>query len=186
WANFSTPAVRDSSKPLPVEFIIQLLWVMVGYSGWNAATYVAEEVKNPERTLPAALAIGTGLVAALYLGLNVIFIYWTPVQGLKGVVAVGDLAAHNLFGDAGAGIFSALMAISIMSTVNAMVTIGPRVYYAMAKNGAFVKAAAVVHPQWHTPVVAILSQGACSILMTLTPIPDLFSYIGLTLTVFTV
>ena len=78
------------------------------------------------------------------------------------------------------------MAISIMSTVNAMVTIGPRVYYAMAKNGAFVKAAAKVHPRWHTPVVAILSQGACAILMTLTPIPDLFIFIGFSLTLFSV
>jgi APA family basic amino acid/polyamine antiporter len=186
WANFSAPAARDSTRPLPVEFMIQLLWVMVGYSGWNAATYVAEELKQPERTLPAALAIGTGLVTALYVGLNMIFIYSTPVQAMKGVVAVGKLAAGNLFGPPGAALFSGLMAISIMSTVNAMVTIGPRVYYAMAKNGAFVKAAARVHPRWHTPVVAILSQGACAILMTLTPIPDLFSYIGLTLTLFTV
>ncbi len=186
WANFSTPAVRDSTRPLPVEFMIQLLWVMVGYSGWNAATYVAEELKQPERTLPAALAIGTGLVTALYLGLNMIYIYSTPVQAMKGVVAVGKLAAANLFGPQGTALFSGLMAISIMSTVNAMVTTGPRVYYAMAKNGAFLKAAARVHPRWHTPVVAILSQGACAILMTVTPIPDLFSYIGFTLTLFTV
>jgi len=70
--------------------------------------------------------------------------------------------------------------------VNAMITIGPRVYYAMAKNGAFLKAAAVVHPRWHTPVVAILSQGVCSILLTLTPIPNLFLFIGFSLTLFTV
>jgi len=186
WDNFSAPATRDSTRPLPVEFMIQLLWVMVGYSGWNAATYVAEELKQPERTLPAALAIGTGLVSALYLGLNMVFIYSTPVQSMKGVVAVGKLSAENLFGPQGAVLFSALMAISIMPTVNAMVTIGPRVYYAMAKNGAFVKTAAAVHPRWHTPVVAIVSQGACSILMTLTPIRDLFLYIGMTLTLFTV
>src|SRR5437763_861485 len=186
WANFSAPAQRESTRPLPVEFMIQLLWVMVGYSGWNAATYVAEELRQPERTLPAALAIGTGLVTALYVGLNMVFIYSTPMQSLKGVVAVGDVAAHNLFGQQGANIFSALMAISIMPTVNAMVTIGPRVYYAMAKNGAFLKAAAVVHPRWRTPVVAILSQGACCILMTLTSIPNLFLFIGFSLTLFTV
>ena len=95
-------------------------------------------------------------------------------------------AVRQLFGDSGANIFTALMAISIMPTVNAMVTIGPRVYYAMAKNGAFLKAAAVVHPRWHTPVASILSQGACCILMTLTPIPDLFLFIGFSLTLFTV
>src|SRR3989442_10807580 len=119
WANFSAPATRDSTRPLAVEFMIQLLFVMVGYSGWNAATYVAEELKQPERTLPAALAIGTGLVTALYVGLNMIFIYSTPVQEMKGVVAVGKVSAENLFGPQFALIFSALMAISIMPTVNA-------------------------------------------------------------------
>ena len=186
WDNFSITAPRDSTNPLPVEFVIQLLWVMVGYSGWNAATYVAEELKDPERTLPAALAIGTGLVTVLYLGLNMVFIYSTPIKDLKGVVAVGDVAAHHLFGQQGASVFSALMVISIMPTVNAMITIGPRVYYAMAKNGAFLKAAGEVHPRWHTPVAAILSQGVCCIFMTLTPLRDLFMYIGMSLTVFTV
>src|SRR5260221_2940799 len=164
WANFSTPATRDSTRSLPVEFMIQLLFVMVAYSGWNAATYVAEELKQPERTLPAALAIGTGLVTALYVGLNMIYIYSTPVQALKGVEAVGALSAQNLFGPQVSALFSVLMAISISSTVNAEVTIGPRVYYAMAKNRAFVKAAAVVHPRGHTPVVASLNQSAGAIL----------------------
>ena len=186
WDNLSIPAVRDSTRPLPVEFIVQLLWVMVGYSGWNAATYIAEELRNPEKTLPAALATGTALVTALYVGLNLVFIYSTPVEALKGVVAVGKVSAQNLFGDSGAAIFSGLMAISIMSTVNAMVTIGPRVYYAMANNGAFFKSAATVHPKWRTPVVAILAQGLCAIAMTLTPIPDLFVFIGFSLTIFTV
>ncbi len=78
--------------------MVSLLWVMFGYSGWNAATYVAEEVRRPERTLPAALAPGTALVAVLYLLLNVIFIYATPLEEMKGAIAVGSLAASNLFG----------------------------------------------------------------------------------------
>jgi len=186
WGNFSVQTARDSTRALPVEFIIQLLFVMVGYSGWNAATYVAEELKEPERTLPRALAVGTGLVTVLYVGLNLMYIYSTPVGGLKGVVAVGKVSALNLFGPGAAGLFSALMAVSIMSTVNAMVTIGPRVYYAMAQNGAFLRAAAQVHPKWRTPVAAIISQGVCTLLMTLTPIPDLFVFIGFSLTTFTV
>jgi APA family basic amino acid/polyamine antiporter len=85
-----------------------------------------------------------------------------------------------------AGIFAALMAVSLTSTVNAMVTIGPRVYYAMAKNHAFFKVAADVHPKWHTPVAAIVAQGVCSILMTLTPFTQLMLYIGFSLTFFSV
>src|SRR5206468_12421957 len=74
WSHFSEPAVRTSTASLPAQFFVSLLWVMVGYSGWNAATYVAEEVRRPERTLPVALAVGAAIVAALYVGLNVIFI----------------------------------------------------------------------------------------------------------------
>ena len=186
WSHFSQRAVRTSTLSVPVQFMISLLWVMVGYSGWNAATYVAEELRQPERTLPLALATGTALVTALYLGLNLVFIYSTPLETMKGVVAIGSLAASNLFGAGVAGIFAALMAVSITSTVNAMVTIGPRVYYAMAKNRAFFKAAAEVNPKWHTPVAAIVAQSVCSMLMTLTPFPQLMLYIGFSLTFFTV
>ena len=98
WGHFSEPAVRTSTVSLPAQFMISLLWVMFGYSGWNAATYVAEEVRRPERTLPAALAAGSLIVAVLYLGSNMIFIYSTPLEKMKGVIAVGTLSASNLFG----------------------------------------------------------------------------------------
>jgi APA family basic amino acid/polyamine antiporter len=186
WAHFSQPAVRTSTLSLPVQFVVSLIWVMVGYSGWNAATYVAGELKQPERTLPAALAAGTGIVAALYVGLNLVFIYSTPLEKMKGVMAIGALSASNLFGAGIAGVFATMMAASIMATVNAMVTIGPRVYYAMAEKRAFFPAAAQVHPRWRTPVVAIIAQGLCAMLMTLTPFPDLMVFIGMSLTFFTV
>jgi APA family basic amino acid/polyamine antiporter len=185
-AHFSMPAVRTSVTPLAAQFAISLFWIYVSYSGWNAATYVAEELKQPSITLPAALALGTGLVALLYIGLNLIFIYATPLESMKGVVAVGALAASHLFGPGVAGIFSALMALSLVATVNAEVTIGPRVYYAMAKNGAFFSMAARVDPQWHTPVYAILVQGLCAMLMTFTPFRELIIYIGFSLNFFAV
>jgi APA family basic amino acid/polyamine antiporter len=186
WSHLWTPAVRTSSNPLPIAFVISLLWVMVGYSGWNAATYVGEELKQPDRTLPASLGIGTCIVTVAYLGLNLLYIYATPLEQMKNVVAVGSLAASNLFGANVGGVFAALMAVSLMATVNAMVTIGPRVYYAMAHNGAFFQAAGKVHPRWHTPVNAIVMQGICAMVMTLTPFPELIIYIGFSLTFFTV
>jgi APA family basic amino acid/polyamine antiporter len=186
WSHFSQPAVRTSTVSLPTQFVVSLLWVMVGYSGWNAATYVAEEIRRPEKTLPRALAVGTALVAALYLALNLVFIYATPLESMKGEIAIGSLSSTHLFGAGVAGLFSILMAISIAATVNAEVTVGPRVYYAMAKNRAFFSAAAAVHPRWHTPVAAILSQGLCAMVMTVTPFPQLVTYIGMSLTLFTV
>jgi APA family basic amino acid/polyamine antiporter len=186
WENFTHPAVRTSITPLFAQFFVSLFYIYVSYSGWNAATYVAEEVKHPARTLPLSLAFGTALVAALFIGLNVLFIYAVPLESMKGVVAVGALAAQHLFGPAVAGVFSAAMALSLLATVNAEVTIGPRVYYAMAKNGAFFSMAAKVDPRWHTPVIAILCQGACAILMTVVPFLSLLLYIGLLLNFFAV
>jgi APA family basic amino acid/polyamine antiporter len=186
WGHFSQTAVRTSTVPVAEQFFISLLWVMVAYSGWNAATYVAEEVRRPERTLPAALAVGCGLVSVAYLALNLVFMYSTPLEKMKGVVAIGSLSASSLFGPGVAGAFSALMALAIVATVNAEVTIGPRVYFAMAKNRAFFPSAAKVHPRFHTPVFAILSQGLCAMLMTLTPFRELVLYIGMSLTLFTV
>ncbi len=105
---------------------------------------------------------------------------------MKGVVAVGALASTHLFGPAVAGAFAAAMVLSVLATVNAEVTIGPRVYYAMAKNGAFFAAAGKVHPRWHTPAIAIVCQGLCSMLMTLSPFVDLLLYIGFLLNFFAV
>jgi basic amino acid/polyamine antiporter, APA family len=186
WDNFSRAAVRTSATPLFSQFFLSLLFIYVAYSGWNAATYVAEELRQPARTLPLSLFWGTGLVTTLFVGLNVLFIYAVPLESMKGVVAIGALAAQHLFGPAVAGVFSGTMALSLLATVNAMVTIGPRVYYAMAKNGAFFAVAAKVNPRWHTPVTAILCQGLCSILMTMSPFLNLLFYIGLLLNAFAV
>ena len=186
WDHFSMPAVRTSTTPIFFQFFVSLFFTYLAYSGWNAATYVAEELHQPSRTLPLSLAWGTGLVAALFLALNLLFIYAVPMEKLKGEVAVGALAAKALFGPAVAGAFAGLMALSLLATVNAMVTIGPRVYYAMAKNGAFFSAAAQVHPRWHTPVTAILCQGACTILLTITPFINLVLFIAFALNFFAV
>lgn len=185
WNNFSMNAARTNpATPIAEQFAYSLFFIYLSYSGWNAATYVAEEVKQPERTLPIALTFGTILVAALFIALNLVFIYAQPLEQLKGKVAVGWISASHLFGPNIAGVFGALMALAIMSTVNAMVTIGPRIYYAMAQNGAFFSIAARVNERWHTPVPAILMQGVCALFMTLSSFRDLFFFIGFLLNFF--
>ena len=191
WDNFAQTASRTSSTPIFLQFFVSLLFIYFGYSGWNAATYVAEELQQPARTLPLSLAFGTSLVAVLYILLNVLFIYAVPLETMKletmkGGVAIGALTATHLFGPAVAGFFSAAMMLSLVATVNAMSTIGPRVYYAMAKNSAFFPAAAKVHPRWHTPVIAIVSQAICTMVMTVSPFVDLLLYIGFLLNFFAV
>jgi APA family basic amino acid/polyamine antiporter len=186
WTHFSQPAVRTSQNSIPAQFVLSLVWVFFGYSGWNAATYVAEELRDPDRTLPRSLLAGTLLVALLYAGLNMAFIYASPLESMKGVLGVGAHAASALFGPSVAGVFSALMAFCLLSTVNAMTMIGPRVYYAMASRGAFFPIAARVHQVWHTPWIAILAQGACCCLMILCgTFAGLVQYIGFSLWLFT-
>ena len=185
WGHFAQAAERTSSTSIPAQFALSLVFVYFGYSGWNAAVYVAEEIKDPERTLPRSLLLGTLLVAAFYAALNCLFIYATPLEEMKGVVAVGAQAARNLFGDSGGGVFAAGMALSLLATVNAMCMIGPRVYYAMARDGAFFSAAGIVHPKWKSPWVAVTAQGVCCCLLILTgTFESLLYYIGFTLWLF--
>ena len=185
WAHFSQSAQRSSASPLFAQFAISLIFVFYGYSGWNAAVYVAEEIRDPERTLPRALILGTIAVAVIYAALNVLYIYANSLEEMKGVVAVGAQAAGALFGGRGGALFSGAMAASLLATVNAMSMIGPRVYFAMARTGAFFPIAARVHPRWNSPWVAVLAQGVCCCLLILTgSFQSLVNYIGFMLFLF--
>jgi APA family basic amino acid/polyamine antiporter len=164
---------------------VSLIFVMFAYSGWNAATYVAGEMKTPERTLPVALVTGTLTVAALYVALNAAFIYALPLESMKGVVRVGAASAGALFGTLGGGFFSVMMAVGLLSCVSAMVLVGPRVYYAMANDGCFFRGAARVHPRWGTPVEAIVYQSLATAVMILTgTFESLIYFIGFALIFF--
>jgi APA family basic amino acid/polyamine antiporter len=184
-SHFSAEAVRTSHHSLGGQCAVSLIFVMFAYSGWNAATYVAEEMKSPERTLPASLVAGTLIVAAFYLALNAAFIYAMPLEAMKGIERIGGAAAEALFGGKGGDFFSAVMSVGLLSTVSAMVIVGPRVYYAMAQDGCFFRGAARVHPRWGTPVQAILWQSLATALMILTGTFDsLLYYIGFALVLF--
>jgi APA family basic amino acid/polyamine antiporter len=185
WHNFAVPAVRTSSHNLALQFAVSLTFVMFAYSGWNAATYVAEEIRTPERSLPKALVGGTVLVIVFYLACNVAFVYAVPLEKLKGVIPVGAEAARALFAGRGGAIFSGMMAAGLLSCISAMVIVGPRVYYAMAQDGCFFRAAARVHPRFQTPVVAVLFQTLATIAMIITgTFEELIYYIGFMLVLF--
>lgn len=184
--HFGLVAERTSNLPLVEQFAVSLVFVLFAYSGWNAAVYVAEEVRDPDRTLPIALTIGTTLVIVLYFFLNVLFVYGVPLEQLKGVVAVGAEVATSLFGAGTAQGFRLAMACALLATVNAMCLVGPRVYYAMAQNGAFFSIAERVHPRWKSPWVSVLLQGVASVVLIILPtFRGLITYIGFTLYLFT-
>ena len=150
-------------------WLLALIPVMFTYSGWNAAAYVAEEIRDPGRNVPRALAIGTAAVIAIYVLLNFLYLYVLPVTELAAVKgSVLDVIADRLLGTRAGDIMGIVSIVSIAASISAMVFAGPRVYYAMARDGLFFPAAARIHPRYKTPAVAIVAQAIWSGLLVLT------------------
>jgi APA family basic amino acid/polyamine antiporter len=167
WSHFS-PAFAWHGEGRVVSAIgLALVPVMFAYSGWNAAAYVASEVRNPETILPRSLALGTLITIGAYLALNVLYLYAMPVEALRGVVQVGEQTSQALFGPATAWFVSMLIALSIASAFNVMILAGGRIYFAMACDGVFFARAAQVHPRFHTPGNALLLQAVWTSLLIL-------------------
>jgi len=132
-----------------------LMWIMFAYSGWNAAAYIGSEVKKPEKNLPYSLLLGTGVVIFLYLGLNLLFIYAIPLE------------------------------VALFSSLSAFIILGPRVYYAMARDGYFLRWAAFVHPTFRVPTKSILIQGLIAIIfITWGTFEQILTYMGFSLGIF--
>ncbi len=120
---------------------------MLAYSGWNASAYVAEEIRDPGRNLPRSLAIGTLAVIAVYLGINLLYLYVfsiTELAALKGSVL--DVVADRLLGSGAGHVMGIVSIVSLLASNSAMTFAGPRVYFAMARDGVFFDAASKVHP----------------------------------------
>lgn len=164
---------------------LSLLWVMFAYSGWNAATYIGSEVKNPRKNIPKALITGTLTVVALYFLLNIFFVYAIPPEQMKGVVSVGGLAVANAFGVRAESIISLLISFALFSSLSAYLILGPRVYYAMSRDGYFFTSFARVTNHNHAPSRAILLQGALSVVMVISGTFDqILTYMGFALGLF--
>ena len=180
------PAPVAAAPPVDWHlWLLALVPVMFSYSGWNAAVYVAEEIREPERNVPLALAIGTTTVAVLYLALNALYLRVLPHSALVGAISVGAVAADRLFGSSAGGVFAALAIVIVLGSISAMTLAGPRVYFAMARDAAFFRSAARVHPRYRTPAIAILAQAGWSCLLVLSGTFDgLLTYTGFAVILF--
>lgn len=176
------PATVESAfgaAPFSV-YAVSLTWVSYSFFGWNSAAYIGGEVVNPTRNLPRAMLMGTGIVALLYLLLNVAFMGSAPAAELAGKVEIGRVAARALGGDRAGEIVTVIVVLVLTTSVSSFVMAGPRVYAKMAEDGYM--------PAWMRPagggppVASIVVQSALALVILWTATFDgLLTYIGFTL-----
>lgn len=118
-------------------FAVTLMWISLGYSGWNAAVYVAGEARAPARTVPRAMVVGTLVTALVYVGLNVVFVHAAPFDALANQQDVAAVAARALGGAWLEGAMRVVVVVALLTSISSMVMIGPRVYAQMAEDGLF-------------------------------------------------
>jgi APA family basic amino acid/polyamine antiporter len=176
------PGAADLETVLGAPFAIALLFVMYSYSGWNASTYITDEVRDPTSTVPRSLVLGTLLVTGLYVGLNWAFLAAAPIDELAGKVEVGHVAAARVFGDARGRLMSAMLCVALVSSISAMTWAGPRVTQVMGQDLAAFRYLARTGPTG-IPRRAILLQSAIVVVLLVTAtFEQVLVYIQLTLT----
>lgn len=166
---------------------VGLLYVTFAYSGWNSAAYLAEEVKDPKKTLPRALIVGTLITTTLYVLLNLVYYLAVPADELAGEKAVAAMSAGSLFGARVSALFNLGFFFILMSTLSATIMLGPRVYFAMARDNLFFQAASRVSPRFGTPIVSFVLQGLLAILYIISgTYEQIQTYMGFALAIFPV
>jgi len=167
------PAGGPASLPAPTGFhfwasfgvaMVAALWA---YEGWNNVTFAAGEVKRPERNLPLALILGTGLVIAVYAGLNLVYYHVLTLPEIIHSERVGSDAAAKILGPHGSQLVALAIIIAVFGSINGSILTAARVYYTMARDGLFFGWCTAVHPRFRTPYLALVVQGVWSVFLVL-------------------
>ena len=161
WSNF-VPFVAQRSGALPLAPALgaALVGAFFCFGGWWDAAKIAGEVRDPGRTLPRALALGVIAVTAVYIVISAVFIYLVPIERVSSDGTFVAQAGEVLFGPAGGIVFAAIVIVCVLGSLAAFIMSAPRVYYAMARDGVFLKSVARLHPRFGTPARAIISSGS--------------------------
>ncbi len=166
-------------------FGLALIAVFWTYDGWYSANCTAEEIRKPERNIPLGLILGTLSITLVYLLMNLVYIMALPINKMKGVTKIGELASSYLFGPTVTHFFSAAIMVSIFGCLSATIIYGPRVYYAMAKDRSFFQSMAYMHPRYRVPSKALVGQAIWSSLLCLSgTYKDLYEYVVFALVIF--
>ena len=162
--------------------LIAVLWT---YDGWYSINCTAGEIKNPGKNIPRSLILGTLSVTLIYFLVNIVYVSALPIERMKGVARIGELASTQLFGSTATFFISATIMISIFGCLSASILYGPRVFLAMAQDRCFFKSMRYIHPRYRVPTKAIVWQGIWSSLLCLSgTYQDLFEYVVFALVIF--
>jgi APA family basic amino acid/polyamine antiporter len=168
-------AIGKSSLSLLLTALVPILFA---YGGWQSCASIAAEIKDPAKNLAKANVLGVILVVTLYLSLNLAYLWvMTPSEMAASPALAADMA-RAVAGAAGARFVAALIVVSSLGFLAVVILTGPRLYYAMAADGLFLRRAATLHPRYRTPVFALWFQAAVSlVLLTTNTYDQLLSYV---------
>src|ERR1700728_4744801 len=182
WSNFHAHGTSLTLGLGPGALIsamgVGMIAVFWGYDGWVYITWVAGEVKEPRRNVPLAMVLGVLAVAAIYIAMNLTYLYALPIKEIANHETIAHAAAAALFSPRAAVWLSLMIAISCFSAAATCTLSGARVYLAMAQDGVFFKRMAVIHPKWRTPAFSLIGQGVWAAVLTLSGRYDqLYTYV---------
>ncbi len=161
------PGPGDAELLLSSAFAVSLIYVNYAYTGWNAATYIINEVDEPQRNMPVILFVGTAIVMVLYLLLNYMFLHAAPQEQMAGKIEIGVIVAQSAFGETGAMVMGIMLATLLVSTVSAMVIAGPRVLQVIGEDFRLFRVMARKSRE-QIPVIAILVQSGLTLFFIMT------------------
>ena len=166
WSNF-IPFIeqRPGSTPLIGALAGAMVAAFFSFGGWWDVSKIAGEVRDPARTLPRALAFGVAAVTLVYILTSGVFWYLIPVERVSSGETFAAQAGEVLFGRFGGQMFAAVVIVSVLASLAALILTAPRVYYAMARDGLFFRPVSAVHPRFGTPARAIALQAALASLL---------------------
>ena len=179
-SHFTTPAPLEHAPSLPIAVMVALTGVFWAFDGWNYIACAAGEVKDPQRNIPRALVLGVLAVGAIYLSLNIAYLYALPLGQIKQERTIAQAAAMALFSPGAGRWMSLLITTSCFGAASACTLAGARVVYAMACDRAFFPALSYVHPRYRTPSRALWVLGGWSALLALSgKYDELYTYVML-------
>jgi len=164
-----------SGMPLVLAFVAAMSGAFWAYDGWNNVTYVAGEVKKPQRTIPRSLLVGTLIVIAVYVLMNLAYLYVLPVSDMAASQLVASDMARQVLGGMGGGLVAAAVLVSTFGTANGTILASARVHFAMSRHGRFFTPVGRIHPVFRTPSNALWLQGVWASVLVLSGTFDMLT-----------